>query len=653
MANDEKARPSVSPSGGAVPDVLAEDEYRAVLRLLSEYVFRLTVKPDGSLSMTMASERLADATGRTLDQVREMTDWARIVHPEDAQRFFATVAQVARGGGRCELEGRFLRENGSYRFVHVVADGIRNPVSGRIESIIGAVADISERKHAELELHRMSRALNLLLERMTDAVFSLDTDWRVIYCNDAALALFRRTREQMRGIGWAEIVPDAPEQLTWQQFRKAMATQQSVSFDDFYGLLDLWVSARAFPSAEGLTVIVTDITERKRAQEERDRLQENVRQAEKMAAIGQLAGGIAHDFNNQLTGILGYAELLGDLVADARLRDYASAIATCAKHSAELTRQLLAFARKGCYQVAAIDVCAILRDVAALLRRSVDKRITICDPTGGTPVAGMGDAAQLHHAFLNLAINACDAMPDGGTLSLGCEPIVLDQAACEAMGEIVPGPYARVAVTDSGIGMSEDVRRHLFEPFFTTKPPGKGTGMGLAAVYGIVRRHQGAIVVDSQPGRGTTFHVFLPVASGSGTEVAAVKPRVLASGLAHVLVVDDEAVVLRLMATALRERGYRVTACGTGAEALAAFGETWREIGLVVLDMVMPGMNGVATLAALRRINPDVRVLLTSGFAPAGHADEVDRAGVCGFLPKPFAVDELAAQVGHALALRR
>jgi two-component system, cell cycle sensor histidine kinase and response regulator CckA len=294
-------------------------------------------------------------------------------------------------------------------------------------------------------------------------------------------------------------------------------------------------------------------------------------------------------------------------------------------------------------------VRCLLIEVAALLYRSVDKRIAIEPPPPGTPLLVLGDSAQLHHAVLNLAINARDAMPEGGVLSFACGPADLDLVACTALGDVVPGRYVRVVVTDTGVGMNAEVKRHLFEPFFTTKPPGKGTGMGLAAVYGIVRGHKGAIAVRSEPGQGTTFEIFIPATDDSAAGPPEKRARV-ARGAGHLLVVDDESMVLRLMVTALRERGYQVTACQDGVEALSRFGEMWRGIDLVILDMVMPGMGGAATLAAMREVNPAVRVLLTSGFAPVPLAEEAGQTGVAGFLQKPFTVEELAERVGQALA---
>jgi signal transduction histidine kinase/CheY-like chemotaxis protein len=344
------------------------------------------------------------------------------------------------------------------------------------------------------------------------------------------------------------------------------------------------------------------------------RAQERLRQAEKMEALGQLAGGIAHDFNNQLAAILGYAELLRARLTDPGLREDADMIGRAASRSADLTRQLLAFARKGKVLSETIDVHAVLREIVALLGRTVDKRIRIRMELDDVACLTTGDPSQLHTALLNLAINARDAMPEGGELVFRTSRLSLSDERSRAH-HLAPGAYVQIAVSDTGVGMNEATRRRLFEPFFTTKEPGKGTGMGLAAVYGTVLGHQGAIAVQSEPGKGSTFTVLLPL---STTGQAGARPAVdvPADNIArNVLVVDDEPAVRSMIRDALEDLGWSVTAYADSRQAVRWYAEHGASIDLVILDMAMPLLNGADTLKALRAINPAVRAVIASGHA--------------------------------------
>jgi CheY-like chemotaxis protein len=282
----------------------------------------------------------------------------------------------------------------------------------------------------------------------------------------------------------------------------------------------------------------------------------------------------------------------------------------------------------------------------------VDPRITIVQALKANPPLALGDPTQIQNALLNLALNARDAMPEGGELILATDVVVLDEEYCRGNPyEMSPGRYLRICVTDSGVGMSEEVRRHLFEPFFTTKGLGKGTGMGLAAVYGTVRNHKGAIDVYSEPGHGTTVKVYLPLLESAEQAETPAEVGEPVRGTARILVVDDEEVVLKLAAEALRDLGYQVTTCKDGAEAVAYYREAWRSIDLVILDMVMPAFGGRETFLAMRETNPAVRAILSSGYSLNGQAQAILDEGVLDFVQKPFQLRELSSKV--AAALRR
>ena len=390
----------------------------------------------------------------------------------------------------------------------------------------------------------------------------------------------------------------------------------------------------------GICAISTDMTEYKL-------LEERLHQSQKMDAVGRLAGGIAHDFNNQLTVVQGYADMLAGGLEDPLLRSYVDGIRTSSRRAADLTRQLLAFARKGKFVSAPVDLHTVVADLVAILKHSIDKKIEIRQRLEAVPSTVLGDPTQLQNALLNLALNAQDAMPSGGELSFATSVVDVSQKAAGL--EIEPGKYLLVSVADTGGGMTAETKKHLFEPFFTTKEPGKGTGLGLASVYGTVKSHQGAVSVYSEEGHGTTFRIYLPLLE-AGTVVAAVQssPAPSITG-ARILLVDDEEMVRKVVSAQLQHLGCHVTACGSGAEAIEFYRGSWQSVDLVILDMVMPKMGGRELFQALRGINPGIRALLSSGYSINGDAQGILDDGVMGFLEKPCQRGDLAAKIAEVL----
>jgi signal transduction histidine kinase/CheY-like chemotaxis protein len=379
-------------------------------------------------------------------------------------------------------------------------------------------------------------------------------------------------------------------------------------------------------------------------------LEERLRQSEKLCAIGQLAGGIAHDFNNQLTAVLGSADLLRMRVSDDRQRQFADMILQAARRSRDLTNQLLAFARRGRYLAVSVNLHAIIEEVVALAERSFPRNITIKRHLRADGAATTGDPTQLQNAFLNLALNARDAMPTGGALTFETEVLTLtNERECSRYEGLSPGSYVRVRVGDTGVGMDKETLKHLYEPFFTTKPTGEGTGLGLAAVYGTVRSHRGGIAVTSEVGKGTTFDLLFPLAGreGLGPEV----PRSVGFDRkqGQVLVIDDDEIVCRMTAILLRELGCTPITCNGGARGVAYYREHWQSIDLVILDMIMPEMSGRETFEALKETNPEVNVLLASGHSVDGEAQEILDMGAAAFLQKPFDLQELSEKLSLLL----
>ncbi len=376
---------------------------------------------------------------------------------------------------------------------------------------------------------------------------------------------------------------------------------------------------------------------------------ERLRQAEKMRAIGELAGGVAHDFNNQLGAIMGYAELLCEELGDeGKLGRYAKIVHRSSRRASDLTSQLLAFARRGKFRMQPVDVHKVIGEVMLLLERSIDRRIVVRQELKAVKHVANGDPSQLQNAFLNMAINARDAMPDGGELVFATEMVSINEDEVQGHSdEMTPGRYIKVDIADTGIGMSKETVEHIFEPFFTTKGRGQGTGMGLAAVYGTIKAHQGAIAAYSEQGKGTTFRVYLPVVEAKHKTQKLAKPVVPEKG-ARILVVDDEPAMRELAADILSNLGHQVISKGDGAEAVAHYAAHWRDIDVVLLDLIMPEMSGRDAYFAMREANPEVRVIVCSGYAINDEAQEILDAGGGGFLQKPYEIAKLSAAVEAA-----
>jgi two-component system cell cycle sensor histidine kinase/response regulator CckA len=412
--------------------------------------------------------------------------------------------------------------------------------------------------------------------------------------------------------------------------------------------ITLRLSGRALRSAEGglegFEMIVEDVTARRL-------LESQFRQAQKMEAIGRLAGGVAHDFNNLLTAMLGYSDLLLDQFAeDDPCRFDVLEIKKAAERASSLTRQLLAFSRKQVLQPKPLDLNAIVSGFDKMLRRLIGEDVELITVLGRDLGLVKADPGQVEQVIMNLAVNARDAMPGGGKLIIETDNVELDAAYARRHEPVIPGRYVMLAVSDTGCGMDDEVKSHLFEPFFSTKERGKGTGLGLATVYGIVKQSGGYVWVYSEPGRGASFKIYLPQIDAAEVETAgSARTAGTAGGSETVLVVEDEAAVRRLAVEVLKRHGYHVLEAGDGAEAIAVADRHAGRIDVLITDLVMPEMNGAELAALLTGRRPTTRVLYTSGYTD----EAVMRGGVLdpgtNFLQKPFNSERLINAVRQVL----
>ncbi|MHC4562602.1 MAG: hybrid sensor histidine kinase/response regulator [Planctomycetota bacterium] len=649
---------------GVIVDVTerkrAAEELRESEALLNE---SQAIAHVGSWQLDLVSDHLvwSDETyrifGRSPQEFEATYEaFLEAVHPDDrAAVDEAYSGSVRNGKGRYEIEHRVVqKDTGQIRHVREQCRHLRD-ASGKIVRSVGMVRDITERRLAERELAASTEMLSLHVARTPVGVIGWNLAFEVAEWNPAAERMFGYTREEALGRHCAFIVPEeAREQVddVWRGLLTRSGGERSDNENitkDGRRISCQWYNTPlvdAQGQVIGVASFVMDVTDHVK-------LEAQLRHAQKMDAIGQLAGGVAHDFNNLLAAIMGNAELLEmTLPSESSEVGYAKEIVTASSRAAELTKQLLAFSRKGLMRTANVDMHSIITEVVALLDRSIDKRIKIVQRLEASPAVVSGDLTQLHSAILNLAVNARDAMPEGGELTLSTRSALLDESYCAEHGEgILPGHYVEIAVTDTGVGMEDDVQSHVFEPFFTTKEQGAGTGLGLASVYGCVKNHEGTIRVYSEPGRGSTFKVLLPLSPEASTD-AAVDRQAPIRGHGHILVVDDEETVRRFTHRALTHLGYRVSCCSDGDEAVEFFRETHGEIDLVILDLIMPKLSGDEVFNLLKAIDPDVRVLIASGFTRNGTADALIDNGALGFLNKPYRIDELSRKVARHLPAR-
>jgi len=554
-----------------------------------------------------------------------------------------------------------LRKDGS-TFPMDLSVGEAQQDGGRI--YVGIIHDLTERKAIEQARQDSAARLKAVVDTAVDGVILIDAVGTVLLFNPACERLFGYAADEVIGRNVKMLMP-APYRDEHdgyiESYRRTGVAKIIGIGREVVGLrrdgstfpMDLSVGEAA-PGGEAIFVgIIHDLTERKRTAEQ-------LIQAQKMEAVGQLSGGIAHDFNNLLTVIVGNAEYLADrLKVRPDLQKLAEAIVGAGIRGAELTQRLLAFSRRQALTPKEVDCNAMIGSMQTLLRRTLREDIeieTFLEPNLRDAIA---DPAQLESAILNLALNAQDAMPEGGCLSVSTSNAELDEAYRDVHPEIAPGKYVMIAVTDDGTGMPPDVLERVFEPFFTTKEVGKGSGLGLSMVYGFIKQSAGHVTIYSEPGLGTTVRMYLPVTVTAGAaDLAmerapaapqAVAPEVLPLGIETVLVVEDDPFVRAFAVRTLEELGYRVIAAVNGREALAHL-QGDEPIDLLFSDVVMPGgMNGWELAEHARVLRPNLRIMLTSGYAVETLLARGRLRGDTNFLNKPYRKAELAQRLREVL----
>jgi PAS domain S-box-containing protein len=588
--------------------------------------------------------------GRSCESLYQQPEsYLEAVHPEDRGQTRDAVARQKRGEST-EAEYRIIRPDGAIRWIHDRAFPIRDE-RGKVSRIVGIAEDVTDHKRAEEALRRSEQAYHLLFDSNPQPMWVFDlVTLGFLEVNEAAIRHYGYSREEFLSMTIKDIRPpgDVPALLEYMsggvnQFEEA-GVRRHQKKDGTIISVEIASYSLTLYDRPARIVLAHDVTERRS-------LEEQLRQSQKLEAIGQLAGGIAHDFNNLLTAINGYSDLtIEGLETEDPLRRNIEQVRKAGERAASLTRQLLAFSRKQVMQPKVLDINSLVVDLGKMLRRLVGEHIefmTLLRPEAGRINA---DPGQIEQVILNLVLNARDAMPRGGKLIIETANIYLDEQYAQRHVAVKRGQYVMLTVSDTGIGMDPATQASMFEPFFTTKEIGKGTGLGLSTVYGIVKQSGGDIWAYSEVDKGTTFRVYLPrVTSDAQPYKRTTETESPARGTETVLVVEDDEKVRRLVREVLRKHGYEVLDAANGNAALSVAESHSGAIHLLVTDVVMPQLSGREVADRLAALRPEMKVLFMSGYTD----DAVVHHGILDantpFIQKPFATGALARKVRDVL----
>jgi PAS domain S-box-containing protein len=582
----------------------------------------------------------------------DLESWATYIHPDDKQPVMKTFQDHIKGKTpEYVFEHRMLHKDNSIRWIFVRGTAIRD-AQGNAVRVVGTDADITDLKQAQEALRNSEEKLRNIVKNAIVGIYQVTLEGNFVLVNPSLAQMFGFNSPEefltsIKNISKLYVNPEERSHILKTIENRGFVDGVEIQFMHRDGHI-IWArkSAQAIEDKTQGTLcegFMVDITAHKQAEEEKRIMDAQLQQFQKMEAIGTLAGGIAHDFNNLLMGIQGRASLMSlDLEPSHPNSVHINAIEEHVKSAAELTKQLLGFARGGKYEVRPIDINEVLVGSATMFGRA-KKEIRIHTKLQKPPPVVMADRRQIEQVLLNLYVNAWQAMPDSGDLYLETKLATLDDTYCKPY-QANPGRYVKVSIKDTGIGIDESIRHRIFDPFFTTKDKGRGTGLGLASAYGIIKGHAGIITVDSEVGYGTTFNIYLPVSDQKVYREDTLEAALI-KGSETILLVDDEEMIVDVGKAMLEKLGYRVVVAKSGGQAVHTIKMNGDGIDLVILDLIMPGIEGGKAFDIIHEIRPKMPVLLSSGYSLNDQANDIMRRGSKGFLQKPFNIYELSKTV--------
>jgi PAS domain S-box-containing protein len=641
----------------------SEEKYRTILENMVESYFELDLKGN----YTFFNEALCEDQGYSRQELMGM-NYRVYTSPEAAKRVYRFFNEIYRTGKPLYVvDHEIIRKDGTKRIIEMSISLLRS-LSGEPIGFWGVGRDVTERIKAEKAIEESERRYRMIAENMRDAVYTMDLGMHYTYMSPSIARITGYTAEEIQNISLNEQLTPASYALVEQVLSEELAREssgepidpdRSITFelevihkDGGYVWVEVTATFNRDENGRSTEVlgVARDITERKRAQEEKAKLEGQLLQAQKMESIGRLAGGVAHDFNNMLSVILGYAELIKNRLPaeDPLLQDIVQ-IEKAARRSRDITAQLLAFSRKQIIEPRLMDLNDLITSDQNTFARLIGEDIDLRFYPGEDLWKIKADPSQIEQILVNLAVNARDAMPNGGKLTIETANIHLNEAYCRDHLGFTPGYYVLLGVSDDGAGMDKETLEYIFEPFFTTKETGKGTGLGLAMVYGIVKQNNGFINVYSEPGQGTTFKIYLQ-RSMEGVEILEQdNDTQVASGSGMILLVEDDDMVRKITTDMLETLGYTVLSTGNPLEALALCKKRDTPIDLVITDVVMPEMSGREIRDSIKVMLPDMKILFMSGYT----ANVIVHHGVLEhgvhFIQKPFSMNDLGLKVREAI----